>query len=571
LKVEITKSKINMISCAKNSVKIVIMCVLFYSITPLYAADLTISVDADSFIRTIPETLYGTSMTSWWGFEAGIEPNYNNLMLATSQKYVRWPGGSFGDIFIWDDMDAILTWVVNYEKELYMLSILDATMQPIVNFSGWWSGFPPEQGSQHTRQETVQKAVEWVIDQSSRAHPAQYWEIGNEIFGPWEQGHTYGSDYGDRFADFYIAMKAMDPDIKIGAVAQPYDVPDWWNPGLWTRDTLNAAHAKGVVPDFLIIHSYPGSWELGDYNPILLSYDVDEIEYFTNSLNYIISDTIGPEYVGQVEYCMTEWNSGGVDYDPEHPDEPYYERWRLHSGALFLSQYLMEMAKHGWTVSNSFDKFFYQSWMPWPYPEFYPFPDWYVYPFFINRFGRDMVDASSSNPIVRAYAAIDDSNNLTMFIVNNSPGTDLTAQVSIAGLSAGTNGESWVIEPAGPIQAGGTTVQDMEDVQINGIFHPDPLTLDSLAPQTFTSGNTFEVSLPKSCMIFLKVSNASGVPYGDVTDDGIVNLYDLSEFCEIWWLENDCNVTIGLDLNNDCIINFYEFSFLAQNWLEGVE
>jgi hypothetical protein len=570
LKVEVTKSKTNMKSCVNNSVKIIIMCVLLYTITPLYAADLIIDVNVASFIRTIPETLYGTSMTAWWDFEAGTKPAYNNLMLATGQKYVRWPGGSWGDCHLWSDMEGpggAYTWKVNYNEELYMLGILGATMQPIVNFPGYWYEML------YGHEDAVDAAVAWVIDQSSRAHPAQYWEIGNETFGPWEAGWfegMCGAYYGENFADFYIAMKAVNPDIKIGAVAQPYDVPDWWNPGLWTRDMLNAAYAEGVVPDFLIIHSYPGSGTLGDYNPIILSDDVDEIEYFTYSMNYIISDTIGPEYVGQIEYCMTEWNAGGVEYDSHHPNEPYYERWRLYSGALFLSQYLMEMSKYGWTGSNSFDKFFYQSWMPWGYPAFYPFPDWYVYPFFINRFGRDMVDASSSNPIVRAYAAIDDSNDLTIFIVNNSPDANLTAQIDISGLSAGTNGKRWVIEPAGPMQAGGTTIQDKEDVKINGIFHPNPLTLGSLAQQIFASGNTFEIMLPKSCMIFLKVPNAFGEPYGDFTDDGIVNFYDLSEFCEIWWLEDDCNKTVGLDLNDDCIINFYEFSFFAQNWLEGI-
>ncbi len=56
--------------------------------------------------------------------------------------------------------------------------------------------------------------------------------------------------------------------------------------------------------------------------------------------------------------------------------------------------------------------------------------------------------------------------------------------------------------------------------------------------------------------------------YGDFTDDGIVDINDLFEFCEIWWLENDCNKTAELDLNGDCIINFYEYAFFAQNWLE---
>ncbi len=58
--------------------------------------------------------------------------------------------------------------------------------------------------------------------------------------------------------------------------------------------------------------------------------------------------------------------------------------------------------------------------------------------------------------------------------------------------------------------------------------------------------------------------------YGDITHDNKVDINDLSEFCQIWWLEDDCNETAELDLNDDCIINFYEFSTLAQNWLKEI-
>lgn len=162
---------------------------------------------------------------------------------------------------------------------------------------------------------------------------------------------------------------------------------------------------------------------------------------------------------------------------------------------------------------------------------------------------------------------MDDGNNLTIFIVNNSPSTDLTAEINISGMTAGTDGERWLIEPAGPTQAGGTTVQDKEDLQINGIFHPAPTTVNSLAPQTFTSGNTFTISLPKSCMIFLKVPWSGEWLYGDLTHDNIVDMDDLYEFSLVW-LVSDCN-NVELDLNGDCIINFYEYSFFAQNWLKG--
>jgi hypothetical protein len=35
-----------------------------------------------------------------------------------------------------------------------------------------------------------------------------------------------------------------------------------------------------------------------------------------------------------------------------------------------------------------------------------------------------------------------------------------------------------------------------------------------------------------------------------------------------FWLADDCDETAALDLNDDCIINFYEYAFFAQNWLE---
>lgn len=53
--------------------------------------------------------------------------------------------------------------------------------------------------------------------------------------------------------------------------------------------------------------------------------------------------------------------------------------------------------------------------------------------------------------------------------------------------------------------------------------------------------------------------------YGDFTEDGLVNLADLPYFADVW-LADDCGQTAGLDLNADCLINYYEFAVLAENW-----
>jgi hypothetical protein len=53
--------------------------------------------------------------------------------------------------------------------------------------------------------------------------------------------------------------------------------------------------------------------------------------------------------------------------------------------------------------------------------------------------------------------------------------------------------------------------------------------------------------------------------YGDFTGDSVVDMNDIAYFVD-FWLESDCNEIIELDLDDNRIINFYEFSVPANNW-----
>jgi alpha-L-arabinofuranosidase len=104
----------------------------------------------------------------------------------------------------------------------------------------------------------------------------EYWEIGNETFGTGYYGGGTGyalnyavpydgtnrdghpdlspAAYGRQVNEFQAAMKAVDPDIKVGAVLNtpPNDYnwgPDW-------NDQVLAQAADNV--DFVIVHWYPG-------------------------------------------------------------------------------------------------------------------------------------------------------------------------------------------------------------------------------------------------------------------------------------------------------------------------
>lgn len=466
------------------------------------AENVTITVDASSPIRTIPMTMYGANLASWDGSMGGGNTTFNNLKKAAGCKNFRVIGGSWSNGHLWSDIEGpngSQGWKVSYNEYLYLMSQISQpgeemppTLQPIVNFPGVWYDI------QHTHQEAVDAAVAWVQDQTARAVCAQYWEIGNEIGGPWEAGYfpeISGTYYGDYFADFVLGMKAVNPNIKIGACAEPYHgLQPWgWYEGYWTYDTLTAADAKGVIPDFLIIHQYPGSGEDASYNPTLLSSDINNIGIYTSNMDNIVSDALGPQYVGQVGYYMTEWNAGGTDT---------YNRHSSYIGAMFRVQYILEMAKHNWVGSN-----------PWIYDydgNYRVYPVWYVNPLLIHGFGRDMVQASSSNSLVRAYAAEDADGNMTIFVVNNSPTDSIPADINISGFTAGISGQQWLLEPAGTIIANGINLQDSSDLSINGVVHPDPLAISALSPQSFASGNTFEVTLPASSMMLMKITPPNG-------------------------------------------------------------
>jgi len=493
----------------------IILLIILCSLNTLHAADLTINVDAASPIRTIPMTLYGANLASWDWHMDGTHPEYTNLLRASGCKYLRVPGGSWGNGVLWSDIEGpngSQGWKVSYNEYLYLMTLISQpgeevppTLQPIVNFPGWWydhcqDNNPADDVCDWAQAHTsaVNAAVGWVQDQSSRPVCAQYWEIGNEIGGPWEVGYfpeISGTYYGDYLADFSLGMKAVNPNIKVGAVAEPiHKLQEWgWYQGYWTYDTLVASAAKNAIPDFLMIHAYPGSGSGASYNPTLLSSNINDIAQWTSNLNGIVTNALGSQYVGQIEYCMTEWNPGGTDT---------YNRHSAYISAMFRAQYILEMAKNKWTASN-----------PWisDYNDgFVPYPVWYINPLLINYFGRDMVTASSSNSLVRAYAAEDATGDLTLFIVNNSPTATLTADISIAGFLAGSAGQRWLLEPAGSIISGGVNIQDKKDISINGVVHPDPFTASSSLPsQPVTSGNNFTVTLPASCMLLLKIPSGT--------------------------------------------------------------
>ena len=109
---------------------------------------------------------------------------------------------------------------------------------------------------------TPEEAAAWVhycndITPTNKTRRVPVWEIGNELYGGWQIGHTDAPGNAARFVQFRDAMLKADPGIKILATGQGDEfLPDGIaRQNEWNGDVLRAAIADGgQAPDYLSIH-----------------------------------------------------------------------------------------------------------------------------------------------------------------------------------------------------------------------------------------------------------------------------------------------------------------------------
>jgi hypothetical protein len=226
----------------------------------------SVQVNMKTELAVVPEAGYGVHTSIY--DNAFTPPDLQDKLKAAGVAALRFPGGSYSDIYHWKShsatADANIYINANDTFDNFMTKdVLPSGAQAIVtvnygsNAAGTGGGDPAE-------------AADWVrYANKEKGWKIRYWEIGNEIGGngyfgtEWEMdlhapkgGSRKGNpalsqtSYGRNALEFIRAMKAVDPSIKIGVGV---DMPDS-SPG-----TGNEALLKEVKDkiDFVIVHWYP--------------------------------------------------------------------------------------------------------------------------------------------------------------------------------------------------------------------------------------------------------------------------------------------------------------------------
>ncbi|WP_461124332.1 cellulose binding domain-containing protein [Saccharothrix stipae] len=394
----------------------------------------TVTVNTRAGLEVVQEAAIGVNHAIW---DAHLgSDDVADLLKAAGVKAMRYPGGSYSDIYHWEDHTAPGGYVApNTDFDTFMSGVRRAGGQAVVT-ANYGTGTPEE-------------AAAWVrYANVEKGYGVKYWEIGNENYGNGHYGSGWEADhhpdkspryYATLVRDYATAMKAVDPTIKIGAVlTTPGEWPDGitaaGDAGSWNEVVLSIA---GPVVDFGIIHWYPG----GDTAAQVLTKTdrvVDQIALVREQSRRLAGKDLGvaltevntsygrntqpgalfaadayATMIGQGVFSVDWWNvHNGIGQVREIAGHPDYDDYGLLSSGTCTSD--------GTTCQPALNT---------------PFAPYHAISM-LSRFARpgdQLVTAASSDPLVRAHAARRPDGGLAVMLVNQDPDAAKTVGLRFAG------------------------------------------------------------------------------------------------------------------------------------------
>jgi hypothetical protein len=287
-----------------------------------HAATLTasVTVNATAGLGSVPAhgigvntAVYDSDMN-----DAAIPP----LLKAAGVTAMRYPGGSYSDIYNWQTQTAAAGGFVapNTGFSSFMATANAVGAQPIITVN-YGTGTPA-------------LAAAWVQSAASASDGISYWEVGNEVYGNgtyganWETdshchtslngplvtvgsepSQTYNcgpAEYAANVASFASAMHAADANAKVCAILTtpgfwPDNVTNSEYPQSWNQTVLTALKSGTQC---VIVHYYPG----GSNTAGMLT-DPSDIAGIVSTLHSELSQYAGIANPASIPILVTETNS----------------------------------------------------------------------------------------------------------------------------------------------------------------------------------------------------------------------------------------------------------------------
>ena len=421
-------------------------------------AAVAVTVNATTGLGTVPNNGVGLNTAVYDGnMNDAAAPG---LIKAAGIDAMRYPGGSYSDIYNWQTNVAQGGYdAPNTSFADFMGTVKAAGTHPIIT-TNYGTGSPA-------------LAAAWVQNANvTNNYGIQYWEVGNEVYG----NGTYGADweadshctdasgnpipsgsspsqtyncgpgvYAKGLLNYISAMKAVSPSIHVCAVLT--------TPGFWPDNVTNATTsplpwnqtvltALGSKTDCVIVHYYPAYSGMTTAQALATTTDISGI---VSSLKSEITRYAGVN-PANVPIVVTETNDTIAD-----DTQP---------GALFAADMYMSWLENGvtnvdwWDQHNGpgtpsiidgaqdygdggmFSSGANGSGVTEP-PLDTPFASYYGVQMLTKLAapGDQMVGTSSGNSLVRVHAVRRANGSLSVLIDNEDPSNSYTANLAYNGFT----------------------------------------------------------------------------------------------------------------------------------------
>jgi hypothetical protein len=471
------------------------------------------TVTTGKTLAPITPYFFGNNLSWWMGKAWSLDQDRLDKARQAGIRFWRFPGGSSSDEYRWDGLyashpnsdDGKPRSSMNAPQQADtddFISICRATdAQPMITANYGLARY----GS---LAEGLELAASWVRHTNmEKKFKVRYWEVGNELYGDWETGHNVkgkaelgGAEYGRDFREYAKAMKAVDPDVYVGAVAIDQDNGEAWS-GFkwWMRDMLPEA-AKSA--DYLIWHEYfVWPFEKDGKTPRKIA----NAELFHDSQQ--IGEGAERIRAMALKYgnlqkalpiALTEYNivNGVVPQTLQLIN------------ALFTAEVIGESIKHGlaeasiWDWRNGYDPALgggdhamLSSGEP-GLPDDTPRPTFYAYALLSRVLGERLVQAESNDPQVKVYASVFQDGALGLVVVNERE-EDISLQWDLGGFQGRGQASLYAVTGSG---------LNSKKVSYNGVAGKaasgGPFPIDSLPPYSLklNPGKPLKLSLPKASL-----------------------------------------------------------------------
>jgi hypothetical protein len=468
---------------------VITLLVMFLS---LHASAQTVTVNYNSSLGQVPATGQGIGTAVYDGnlMDAAVP----GLIKNAGYNIVRYPGGSYADIYHWQTNTATGGAFVNsadtFDNFMTQVKAAGDTALITVNYgsnpAGNGGGDPNE-------------AAAWVTyANKTKSYGIKFWEIGNEVYGngfygaQWEEDlHSDHSPtaYANNLKLYSSAMKAADSTIKIGAVmTTPNNWPDGVTPD-WDSTILPIVCSS---IDFVIMHWYPSTNQLfapENEIPTISSTMRSRLNQFcpTQSPNIQIWVTEGnwdgtqtPGALFAADQYLAWWEHGIASMD-----------WQILHNGIFISGgvnqdsgVLSNASCSGSTCEPAADT---------------PFPAYYGAQMVHNMAGPGdtLLSTTSSSSMVAVHAAKNSSGRLALLLINKDPNITQNVNISVSGTTLGTTGSKFFYNgSAAPSQSSMTGLANSFTVSLPPLSITDILTTGATAnlipdgTYTFTNRNS---------------------------------------------------------------------------------